>query len=149
MSSTLVAFRAGRRTVSDMTKLLSITAIAALSAFLLSSPASAQDTAPVCSPGYTLVQSVGGPLCVGTVYLDGDWTDPATCLWGYYQGSCAPEPHPRVDLGVAAYTFQMNTPVVTVPATADQPVAAIVEPVMPVWLTAAELVSLDRRHGPR
>jgi len=49
-----------------------------------------------CSEGYALVESVGGPLCVNPIYLDGTWQDdPATCEHGYYQGSCVTPPAPE------------------------------------------------------
>jgi hypothetical protein len=49
--------------------------------------------APTCEDGYVPVESVGGPLCVGAIYVDPNsplkYEDPATCEHGYYQGSCA------------------------------------------------------------
>lgn len=94
-------------------RLTIITTVAVLSALTFSTSASAQDAepAPICGPDRTLVMSVGGPLCVGIVYLDGTWNDdPATCSHGYYQGSCAPAPVIPEPLPVAAYLYQMDDP---------------------------------------
>lgn len=83
--------------------------------FALPIPASAQE-ALACSDGYVAVASVGGPLCVNPVYLDGTWQDdPATCTHGYYQGSCVPDEYadrPPVVFEPLAYQYQPITPVV-------------------------------------
>lgn len=55
-----------------------------------------------CPEDRTLIQSVGGPLCVGDYYLDlvaggANMDDPATCEFGYYQGHCAPDPNRVVE----------------------------------------------------
>lgn len=86
-------------------------AVAALFLCALPATASAQDELPVCGPDRTLVMSVGGPLCVGDIYLDGSWNDdPRDCVYGYYQGSCAPAPSIPEPLPVEAYLFQMDDP---------------------------------------
>jgi hypothetical protein len=82
-------------------------------ALLVCSPAGAAAQEAVCPGGTVPVMSAGGPLCVGEIYLDGTWNDdPRDCLYGYYQGSCAPYLPPVTDLPPEAYTFQMSAPAV-------------------------------------
>lgn len=105
-----------------MTKLPTILTLAALAALPFAADTVHADApAPVCASGYI----AAGPYCVNPVYLDNPlFVDPATCEFGYFQGSCVPDTLPTpVDLGGAAYTFQ--TPTV-------QPVEAIVAPVAAV-----------------
>ncbi len=117
-----------------MTKLLSILILAALSAF--APTVAVADDGSVCPDGYATVQSAGGPLCVNPIYLDGTWNDdPRDCVWGFFQGSCIPEPSPPEVLPVEAYTFQMDEP---------SPVyVAEVEAKRAVWLTVDELRLAD------
>lgn len=120
--------------------LLSVITIAAISAIAIPATATAQDAAP-CSPGYELVLSVGGPLCVNPIYLDGTWNDhPSECAHGFYQGSCAPEPAPSPELPVEAYTYQMDAP--------SPAYIAEIEAKRTVWLSTVELELADLR-GPR
>lgn len=121
-------------------KLLSVITIAALSAFAIPATAAAQDAAP-CPEGFAPVESVGGPLCVNPIYLDGTWHDhPSECGHGFYQGSCAPDPAPSPVLPVEAYTFQMDNPT---PAYVAEVVAK-----QTVWLSVVDLALADLR-GPR
>lgn len=115
--------------------------LAALSAFALPATAAAQDDAPACPEGYVSYLSVGGWRCGNPIYLDGTWNDdPRDCMWGYFQGSCAPEPAPPEVLPVEAYTFQMDEP--------DPVYVAEVEAKRAVWLTTVELRLADL-GGPR
>lgn len=83
----------------------------ALSVLGFPATATAEDELPACSAGYVAYMSAGGPRCGNPIYLDGTWNDdPRDCVWGYYQGSCAPEPQPPEPLPVEAYLFQMDDP---------------------------------------
>lgn len=114
----------------------SFAVLAALFVIAIPTAAHAQDEATACSDGYVAVMSAGGPLCVNPTYLDGTWNDdPATCLYGYYQGTCAPEPPTPEPLPVEAYLYQIDTP--TPAQIAD------VETKLVVWLSAVELALAD------
>lgn len=128
-----------------LTVTFTLTAFAALT---FSTSASAQDAA-TCPDGTVPIVSAGGPLCVEAIYVDPastvQFVDPATCTFGYYQGSCAPEPLPPVDLGVAAYTFQTPDPAVAHAPAVVRPAAAIMEPV--IGKVALFRSGLDRLFG--
>jgi hypothetical protein len=91
----------------------------------------AQDEAPVCPDGYVSYLSAGGWRCGNPIYLDGTWNDdPRDCVYGYYQGSCVPDPAAPEPLPVEAYTFQMDEPA---PGYVAEVVAKRI-----VWLSAVE-----------
>jgi hypothetical protein len=85
--------------------------ILTIAALLVAAPAgaaSAEDSS--CSDGY--VQS--GPYCVNPLYVNNPlFVDPATCEYGYFQGSCTPAPDAPVVLEDAAYVFQTPVPSTT------------------------------------
>lgn len=91
---------------------LTVTVILAALAAILPFTASADDVDEHgCPAGTTWTETAGVPLCLAPIWLDGTWhDDPRDCQWGYYQGSCAPEPTQPVVLDVEAYTFQMGDP---------------------------------------
>lgn len=124
-------------------RLTIITTVAVFAALTLSTSASAQDV-NACAED----QVASGPYCVNPIYVNNPlFVDPATCEWGYFQGSCTPEPAAPVDLGQEAYTFQTPDPAI---ASNPAPVhTTIGAPVVTDWLTSAELQSFDLRHGPR
>lgn len=131
-----------------MTKLptfITIAAVSAIAGLGLSTSASAQDAG--CPADTTPVASAGGPLCVEDHYLHPPagvvFADPALCQWGYYQGSCAPEPAPAVDLGEAAYAFQTPDPAIAHAPAVVRASEPIVAPLTTLWLTRTELHLAD------
>lgn len=113
-----------------------IAAAIALSVIAIPATAHAQEEDTACSDGYVAVISAGGPLCVNPIYLDGTWNDdPTTCLYGYYQGTCAPAPATPEPLPVDAYLYQIDTPTPTQ--------IADVETKRVIWLSQVELELAD------
>lgn len=91
---------------------LTIITLAVMATLAFPTPASAD---PVivdehgCPEGTTWTETAGVPLCLDPMWLDGTWNDdPRDCVYGYYQGTCAPTPKPPVIQPEVNYEFQMD-----------------------------------------